>query len=120
MFGITISDFFHFTLEICLLLALGVWGFHAGGNTLVKFSLGVGVPLLSAVLWGVFRVPNDPGPAIVAVPGWLRLLLELGLMGISAWALAATGRHGMSKAFAVAILLDYVLQYKRVLWLLKG
>lgn len=117
MYGITLADVLHFSLELCAFGALGVWGFHTGTNGLGKAALGIGVPLVAALLWGTFRVPNDPGPATVAVPGWLRLTLELGILGISVWAVFALHKNGLAIAFAVAILIDYLLMIKRILWL---
>ena len=65
-----------FILELVLLYALGFWGWtqHAG---LWRYVLVIALPLLAAVLWGTFRVPEDAsanGKAPVRVPGWLRLL----------------------------------------------
>ena len=64
-----------FLLEIAALLALGHWGrqrFDGG----LRYLLAVGIPLLAAVLWGTFRVNDDPGPAPVPVPGYLRLIFR--------------------------------------------
>lgn len=118
MSGVTIADGFHFILELCGIAALAVWGFRTGDSALVKAALGIGIPFFAATLWGVFRVPNDPGPAAVAVPGWIRLILELGVLFGAVWALTAIQKNGLAIAFAAAILLDYSLHYKRVLWLL--
>jgi Protein of unknown function (DUF2568) len=39
-----------FLLELCALAGLGYWGFVTGGGLPAKIGLGVGVPLLAAVL----------------------------------------------------------------------
>ena len=64
-----------FVLELAALWAIGSWGWvaHAGP---AKYLWSVGLVVLAAALWGVFRVPNDGGPPIVSVPGWVRLLIE--------------------------------------------
>jgi len=118
--GVTIADGLHFILELCGIAALAVWGFRTGDSGLVRAALGIGVPFIAAILWGVFRVPNDPGPAVMAVPGWLRLILELSVLFGAVWALAAIQQNSLAIAFAAAILLDYALHYKRILWLLGG
>jgi hypothetical protein len=82
----------HFLLEIAALVAVGYWGFKTGSAAESKAFLGVGLPLLLAAVWGVFRVPNDPGPAVVAVPGWLRMIIEFGVFAFAVWCLAAAGR----------------------------
>ena len=61
-----------FILELVMLYALGFWGWtrHAG---FLRYLLTIGLPLLAAGLWGVFRVPEDAsanGKAPVPVPGW--------------------------------------------------
>jgi Protein of unknown function (DUF2568) len=110
---------FHFILELCMLAALVTWGFQTGQGWLQKALLGIGVPLLAAVLWGVFRVPNDPGPATVAVPGFTRLAIELGLFAVAIWALSNAGHPSLATAFAFAVVIDYGLMYERFLRLLK-
>lgn len=107
-----------FILELVGLFALGYWGWtqHDG---LWRWLLAVGVPLLAAALWGTFRVPNDPGPAPVAVPGWTRLLLEAVFFSASVLALYTSGRPEWAAGFAVLITLHYLFAYDRILLLLK-
>ncbi|NLG73357.1 MAG: YrdB family protein [Chloroflexi bacterium] len=108
-----------FFLELVGLFALGYWGWtqHSG---LLRFLLAAGLPLAAAVLWGVFRVPNDPGQAPVAVPGVVRLLLEAAYFSAAVWALYAAGRLGWGLTLAVVVLLHYALSYDRVLRMLRG
>ena len=113
---------FRFLLEIGALLAVGFWGWtqHTG---LLRVLLAVGLPLLAAVLWGTFRVPGDAsasGRAPVAVPGWLRLLLELVLFAAAVRALNASGASTAALIFGLAVVIHYALSYDRVLWLLRG
>ena len=53
---------------------------------------GCALAAFAATLWGTLRVPGDPGPAPVAVPGAVRLLLELGFFGGSVVLLASAGQ----------------------------
>lgn len=80
---------------------------------------GLGLPLIAAVLWGTFRVPNDPGKAPVAVPGILRLFLELAYFGAASWALFASGQPLWGYGFAGLVLFHYLISYDRILWLLR-
>lgn len=107
-----------FGLELAGLWALGYWGWtqHAG---LVRWLWALGLPLLAAVLWGTFRVPNDPGKAPVAVPGVVRLLLEAAYFGGAVWALYAAGRESGGIFFGVVVLLHYAASYDRVWRLLR-
>lgn len=49
-----------FLLEIALLVIFGYWGFHKFEGA-TKYLMGIGLPVVVAILWGTFRVPNDPG-----------------------------------------------------------
>ena len=107
-----------FLLELSILASLGYWGWteHSG---MWRFLWGVGLPLAAAVLWGTFRVPNDPGPAPVQVPGLVRLLLELGLFAAAVAFLFAAGRPTIGVVMGVLVVLHYAVSYDRVFWLLR-
>ncbi len=107
----------HFVLELLALTALVSWGFQMGDHLLARLALGVGLPVLAAVIWAVLRVPNDPGPALIPVPGPLRLGIEWAILGAAAWVLAATGARGLAVGFLIAVVIDYLLMAPRVLWL---
>jgi hypothetical protein len=108
-----------FLLEIAALIATGYWGWtqHEGIGRIV---LTIGVPVVLAAVWGVFRVNNDPNEALVEIPGWLRLILELGFFAIAAILLYAAGQPQAALIFAAVVVLHYVTSYDRVWWLLTG
>jgi len=110
-----------FILELAALLAMGVWGWNqtAGWG---RYLLAFGIPILAAVLWGTFAVPDDPsrsGAAPVAIPGILRLLLELAIFGFAVWALYDAGFTLWSWGFGVVVILHYLTSYDRIAWLLS-
>jgi hypothetical protein len=107
-----------FALEIAGLIALGYWGWtqHAG---LARPALAIGAPLLAAVLWGVFRVPGDPGNAPVAVPGAVRLLLEAAFFAGAAIGLVAANQERAGLVLAILVVLHYAVSYDRLAWLLQ-
>jgi hypothetical protein len=76
-----------FLLELCALGALGYWGFKTGGGALAKVGLGLGVPLVAAVVWGTFMAPK----ALVKVPGVVRLLVEAAVFASATAALYVAG-----------------------------
>lgn len=94
-----------FLLELCLLVALGYWGFRAGEGLLGNIVLGLGAPLLAAVVWGIFISPRARLP--VSRP--VRLVMELVLFGAAVVALAAAGQPGLAIAFALIVLINEVL-----------
>ncbi len=108
-----------FLLELCALVSLGLWGWRSGSGWL-RFVLAALVPIVAAVLWGVFAVPDDPsrsGSAPIPVPGLLRLALELVFFGFAAWALYQSGFIRASWALGIVVVLHYLASYDRVSWL---
>lgn len=101
-----------FLLELAMLAALAYWGWtqHSG---LLQILLAIGAPVLAAVLWGVFRVPGEPGDAVVPVRGWVRLLLELGLFAVAVGLLYSAGQTTAALIFGGLVVLEYVLLYDR-------
>lgn len=110
-----------FLLELSALFVLGMWGWQLREDGL-RFVLAIGIPLLLAVLWGVFAVPNDPsrsGKAPVPVPGWLRLLLELAFFGLAVGALADLGYSIAAWLLGLLVFVHYLVSYDRIRWLLS-
>ncbi len=107
-----------FLLEIAALLSLGVWGWQKGDGWL-RFVLAVGIPLIFAVLWAVFRVPNDPGKAPVATPGILRLAFELAMFAFAVWALYDRNLITYAWILGIAVAINYISSYDRILWMIK-
>lgn len=107
-----------FILEILALVAMGIWGWQKGEGWM-RFLLAIGIPLVVAILWGVFRIPNDPGEAVVATPGIIRLVFELLVFGFAVWSLFNLQKTTMGTIFGIVILLHYATSYDRILWMLK-
>lgn len=107
-----------FILEIIGLFALAYWGWtqHTG---IFRYLWTTGLPITAAAIWGIFRVPNDPGKATVAVPGWLRLILEIAYFSTATWAFYAADQNTWGLIFAITVIIHYVFSYDRILWLLK-
>ena len=108
-----------FLLELAMLAALAVAGWRLGADGW-RYVAAIGLPLMAAALWGVFRVPNDGGPPVVQVRGGVRLLLETLLFGSAIVALYAANLPGWALLLGGLTLFHYLLSYDRVLWLLRG
>lgn len=109
-----------FALEVAALAALGMAGWTLTGGPL-RWVAVVALPLVAAAAWGVFNVAGDPsrsGTAPVAVPGWVRLSLELLVLGGGALALAASGQRALGAVLALLIVVQYATSLPRVRWLL--
>lgn len=107
-----------FILELVLLAIFSFWGFHRFEG-FTKYIIGIGLPILAATLWGVFRVEGDPGKATVVIPGWLRLLYEAILFITAAYFLFQLGWTRQAYVFIIISTLHYLVSYDRIVWLLQ-
>ncbi len=96
-----------FLLELCALGALGYWSFKTGSGALATTALGIGAPLVAAVVWGTFVSPNAP----VQLPGLLVLILQVLVFGSAAAGLVATGHRTLALAFVVIAVINALLMY---------
>jgi hypothetical protein len=114
---------FRFLLELGLLAGLGYWGWHLGNGGAAGAALAVVFPLVAAVLWAVFRVPNDPSAnprAIVPVHGWLRLAMEVALIGLAAYGVWTSGSRAAAETLLTAAVIQYAVTWERIVWLLRS
>jgi len=91
-----------FLVEVAMLAAVSVWGVHAGPTLPVRLLLGIGAPLLFAVLWGLFL---SPSAAVPVSPG-LRVSLKLLLFGLATLALVGASLPTWAAVFAAVALVD--------------
>lgn len=98
-----------FLLELCALGAVGYWGFHVGKGTIMKVGLGIGAPLLIAVIWGTFGSPN----ATVKLSAPLHIVLELMVFGLPAVALYAAGKPQLAWMYGMVVVINRILM---LLW----
>ena len=96
-----------FLLELCVLAAVGYWGFKTGSGWFLKILLGIGAPLLIAVIWGMFGAPK----ANMQLHGFMLLALEVVVFGSGVAALYATKNYSLAWAFAVIIVINRILMF---------
>jgi hypothetical protein len=94
-----------FLLELCMLAAVGYWGFKTQSGWVLKILFGIGLPVLIAVLWGLFLAPKATHP----LRGISRLPLELILLGSGAVALFASGRANLGWIYLAILAINEVL-----------
>lgn len=104
-------------LELALLAIYFYWPLQYF-NRATGIVLCILLPVCGAALWAIFKVPGDPGPAIVAIPGWLRLLLEASLFALAWYMLFSLGQHNLARIFLLITIVHYVVSYDRIRWLL--
>src|SRR5689334_9530821 len=96
-----------FLLELGMLGSLGYWGFQTSNGLLVRIVLGLGAPLVAAVVWGTFVSPKAAIP--LSAPMWI--LVQVAIFGTAMAALAASGRPSLAWALGVAATVNGVLMY---------
>jgi hypothetical protein len=111
-----------FAMEIVAFGGLFWWGWTIGDGGFTGVLLGILFFLVAASLWGIFAVPGDPSrnpDPPVGIPGWLRLLIELGIFGTAACGIWLSGSRALAETLLTAVVLTYVLTYDRSRWLLR-
>jgi hypothetical protein len=94
-----------FVLELLALAGLAWWGARTGSGVAASVLLGVGTPLLAAVIWGLFAAPR----ARIRLPMAAILAVKAIVFGGAAVAVYAIGQHGLAIAFAVIALVNTTL-----------
>jgi hypothetical protein len=94
-----------FFLEMAALAALGYWGFQVGAGPLARVALGVGAPLIAAVVWGLFVAPK----ATMNAPEAVRLLVQAAVFGGAALALARADHATMGAVLALVAVANAAL-----------
>jgi len=110
-----------FGLELGALAGLGVAAWKLTSDPL-RWVAVIALPAAAVGAWGVFNVLDDPsrsGAAPIEVNGWIRLAIELLILGGGAVAIALAGGRDVSIAFAVLIVFQYVTSWSRLKWLIQ-
>jgi hypothetical protein len=94
-----------FLLELAMLAAFGYWGFYGDKSVAVKWILGIGLPVLTAVLWGMYLAPR----AAHRLGNISGNLLSLILFLCGAAALYYTGHTLLAIIFAAIAILNRAL-----------
>lgn len=93
-----------FFLELCLLAAFGYWGFQVRQGLFVRILTGIGLPVLVAVLWGVFLSPK----AVVSLALPVKMCCKAVLFGTAVAMLYSTGRTALAISFGAATTINFL------------
>ncbi len=104
------------------LMALGgIWaGASVAATSRLRWLLVVTGLLVAVILWGVFNVPDDPtrsGKAPISVTGWVRLFIELVVLGAGLWGWLSSGRVDIAVVYAMALAVHHAASLPRLRWL---
>ncbi len=98
------NELLAFLLEIVALLILSDWGWHRGASTGTRLLQAIAVPLVAAVIWGLFAAPKARIP--VPLPG--QLAVKALVFGAAAWALFDLRLPILGMVFAVIVAVNTV------------
>ncbi|MFD2368726.1 YrdB family protein [Brevibacillus sp. GCM10020057] len=96
-----------FLSEIAAIIAYGFWGFRYPSSIWIKWVLGIGLPVVVIVVWGLFLSPK----ASVEIPQALRIVMKVMVFGFAAAALYSAGRPRMSLLFGLCVLVSHGMDY---------
>lgn len=96
-----------FLLELCMLAALGYWGYTLDQGLAIRVIAGLGLPILAAVVWGVFMAPRASMP----LPPLPHLVLEVVIFGLAIAALYAAGQIQLAAIFGIVYVINLALRY---------
>ncbi|WP_327310635.1 DUF2568 domain-containing protein [Streptomyces sp. NBC_01243] len=88
-----------FVVELAALAALAWWGSATGGGVAGQLLLGVGAPVVAAVVWGMFAAPRARfRPPLVGV-----LVVKAVVLGCGVYAVHAVGHSVAAVFFGVVV-----------------
>lgn len=96
-----------FFLELAMLVSLMYWGFSFDKGILIKIALGIGTPILAAIIWGTLIAPKASIP--VSIP--LRIFLQIILFGSAVAALYFSEKKMLATVFGGIVLIEMILMY---------
>jgi hypothetical protein len=81
-----------FLVELAAIFAYGYWGFHIDRGWILRIVLGIGTPLLVAVIWGMFVAPKASHP----VSNPVKALIQFAVFTVAAFALYSSGQKNIA------------------------
>lgn len=111
-----------FGLEIAALGGLAIAAWNLSSSSL-RWVAVIVVPVAAATIWGVFNVLDDPsrsGEAPIEVSGWIRLAIELVILGGGAVAYAYAQRPAIAVGLIALIVVHYATSLNRIEWLIQA
>lgn len=96
-----------FLLELVMLAAFGYWGFKTNQTPVLKWLVGIGLPLIAVVLWGIFAAPRS----VHRLPLPYQILFGWMLFGLAGYMLYQTGHKTMATLFLSVAIASGVIAY---------
>ena len=96
-----------FLLELAALAVLGWWGWRTGTSATLRWTLVIALPLVAAVLWGLFAAPKSA----LDVSGPVKVAVQTLVLGGAAAALLNLGETRWAGLYGGVLVANTVLMY---------
>ncbi|RED66211.1 YrdB family protein [Cohnella lupini] len=96
-----------FLMELFALFSYGYWWFNLDWGWGIQVVLGIGTPLLVAVMWGTYISPKAKYP--VPIPA--KIMIQSAVFFFAAAALYASGQREIAYIFAAVVLIEMLIVY---------
>lgn len=107
-----------FLLEVALIIIYFYWGWIKYDGIL-QIIISCCLPIIGIAIWAIFKVNGDPGKAIVAVNGWVRLIIECSFFTLAFFMLRSLELNKVAAIFIAVTTIHYIASYDRIKWLLN-
>jgi hypothetical protein len=95
-----------FLLELVLVAAFADWGFSVDASAAVQVVLGIGLPVLLIVIWGIWLAPRAERRLIPST----RIAAKATLFLLGSIAMFAAGHHALAVVFELVSVASVALE----------
>jgi hypothetical protein len=93
-----------FLVELVGLAVFAWWGWRAGGSTAISLLLAIGLPVIAAVVWGLFAAPTaNYGNVAVTV------VVKVAFFGLATLALWSLDHRILAATFALIVAANFIV-----------
>jgi hypothetical protein len=94
-----------FFLEIAMLISVGYCGFQYPQNIILKYLLMILLPLIAAILWGIFAAPKSR----LRLQQPYRMFFAMILFGVAVFLLYRSGIATLAVVFVILVVINQLL-----------
>lgn len=96
-----------FLIEVSIVFLIGYWGFNFSNQLIIKFLLGIALPMLLMIFWGLFVAPKAP----YLVTPFLKGGIEIVTIGMGILAMYHTSYHEYTIMYSIVAYVNLLFIY---------